>query len=67
MEKNKKYIATKNKEVKHPVKELINNCKALTGYKKEVAVGALFNCKEKEMSKKEFEARIKNFLDRKVK
>jgi hypothetical protein len=50
----------------YPVQDLINACEALTGYKKEVAVGALFNCGKEEMSKKEFEGRIKNFLGRKV-
>lgn len=50
----------------YPVEDLIENCEALTGYKKEVAVGALFNCGKEEMSRKEFEGRIKNFLGRKV-
>lgn len=50
----------------YPVQDLIENCEALTGYKKEVAVGALFNCEKKEMTKKEFQGRIKNFLGKKV-
>lgn len=54
------------KEELYPIQELIENCEALTGYKKEVAVGALFDCSKEEMSKKEFEGRIKNFLVKKV-
>lgn len=54
------------REELYQVKDLIENCKALTGYRKEVAVGALFNCEKAEMSKKEFEGRIKNFLGKKV-
>ncbi|AJD27005.1 hypothetical protein G8E05_06475 [Clostridium botulinum] len=50
----------------YPVQDLIENCEALTGYRKEVAVGALFDCGKEEMTKKEFEGRIKNFLERKV-
>lgn len=50
----------------YPIQDLIDNCEALTGYKKEVAVGALFNCGKEEMSKKEFKGRIENFLGKKV-
>lgn len=51
---------------KYLVEDLIKNCEALTGYRKEIAVGALFDCNETEMTKKEFEGRIKKFLERKV-
>lgn len=51
----------------YPIQDLIENCEALTGYKKEIAVGALFNCEKQEMTKKEFGERIKNFLGKKVK
>ena len=44
----------------------IENCEALTGYKKEIAVGALFNCVETEISTTEFKNIIKDFLNRKV-
>ncbi|MCT4593180.1 MAG: hypothetical protein N4A57_02750 [Anaeromicrobium sp.] len=54
-------------EAKYPIEELIENCEALTGYKKDVAVGALFNCEEKEITKTEFKAKVKSFLKRKVK
>ncbi|MCW6075472.1 hypothetical protein LAV44_09045 [Clostridium sporogenes] len=50
----------------YPVHDLIENCEALTGYRKEVAVGATFNCGKEEMTKKEFEGRIKKFLGKKV-
>lgn len=50
----------------YTVQDLIENCEALTGYKKEVAVGALFNCNKDNMTKKEFKGRIKNFLAKKV-
>ncbi|ACO86770.1 MULTISPECIES: hypothetical protein [Clostridium] len=50
----------------YPVQDLIENCEALTGYRKEVAVGALFDCGKEEMTKKEFEGRIKKFLGKKV-
>lgn len=49
----------------YPIKDLIENCKAL-GYKKEVVAGALFNCEKTEMSKSEFEKTIQNFLGKKV-
>ncbi|BDR81022.1 hypothetical protein [Clostridium tetani] len=54
------------KEELYLIKDLMENCEALTGYRKEVAVGALFNCGKEEMTKKEFEGRIKNFLGKKV-
>lgn len=53
-------------EETYPIKDLIENCEALTGYRKEVAVGATFNCGKEEMTKKEFEGRIKKFLGKKV-
>ncbi|KMJ93084.1 hypothetical protein G8S49_11105 [Clostridium botulinum C] len=52
---------------KYSVQDLIENCEALTGYKKEVAVGALFNSKEDEMSKDDFKKAITNFLKKEVK
>lgn len=50
----------------YSLKDLIENCEALTGYKREVAVGALFNCEKQQITKKEFQGRIKNFLGKKV-
>ena len=54
-------------ENKYPLQDLIENSEALTGYKKEVAVGALSNCSEIELSREEFKKKVKDFLDRKVK
>lgn len=56
-----------NVEVKYSIKDLTENSKALTGHKREVAVGALFNCKENELTKKEFKDLVDKFLKRKVK
>lgn len=47
---------------KYFVQDLIENCEALTGYKKEVAVGALFNSNEDEMTKDDFKKAIKKFF-----
>ncbi|APM37365.1 hypothetical protein [Clostridium kluyveri] len=54
-------------EIKYSVEELIKNSKALTGHKREVAVGALFDCQEKELTKDDFKKAIEVFLKRKVK
>lgn len=54
-------------EVKYSIKDLIENSKILTGHKREVAVGAVLNCKEKELTKKDFKDLIDKFLKRKVK
>lgn len=51
---------------KYPLQDLIENCEALTGYKKEVAVGALFNSQGNEMSKDDFKKAITNFLNKEV-
>lgn len=56
-----------NDTVKYPVDELIENSKALTHFGKEVAVGALFGCEEKELTKDEFTKKIKEFLRKAVK
>lgn len=60
-------VNTSQQEIKYSVEELIKNSKALTGHKREVAVGALFNCKEKELTKDDFKKAIDAFLKRKVK
>lgn len=52
-------------EVKYPLKDFIENSKAL-GYRKEVVAGALFNYSKTELTKTEFEIVIKNFLGKKV-
>lgn len=58
-------LNNKIKEVTYKLEDFIENAKAL-GYKKEVVIGALFNCKKIEMTKSEFEDTIKNFLGKKV-
>lgn len=52
-------------EMKYPIEDFIINAKAL-GYKEEVVSGALFNCKEKELTKTDFEKKVKEFLNRKA-
>lgn len=46
-------------EETYPIKDLIENCEALTGYRKEVAVGATFNCGKEEMTKKNLKEELK--------
>ncbi|AOY77192.1 hypothetical protein [Clostridium formicaceticum] len=58
--------APKPTEHKYPVEELLLNSKAITGYRTEIAAGALFNCKEKEMSKEDFNTKVNQFLKKKV-
>lgn len=52
-------------EDKYPLEDFIANSEAL-GYKKYVVAGALFNCKEKEISKNKFKKLVEDFLGRKV-
>lgn len=68
MEEEQKVTPKKVTKVveKYPLQDLIENCEALTGYKKEVAVGALFNSQENEMSKDDFKKAITNFLNKEV-
>jgi hypothetical protein len=67
MSVNKKTAKTSSPaEHEYPIVELIINCEALTGYKKEVAQGALFDCKKEKMTKKEFQTKVKEFLKKKV-
>jgi hypothetical protein len=58
--------STEKVEAKYPLNDLIDSCKAL-GYKKEIVAGAFFNYKNTEMTRKEFQETIKNFLRKKVK
>lgn len=60
-------ISTKvDNDEKYPIEDFKINCEAL-GYSKEVVAGALFDCKENEITKTEFKKRVTNFLERKVK
>lgn len=52
-------------ETKYPIEDFIKNSEAL-GYRREVVAGALFNLKEKEFTKSEFEKKVKEFLGKKV-
>lgn len=63
----KKKTPVKNAEHKYSIDELILNSKSITGYSSDVAAGALFNCKEKELSKKEFKNKIDEFLKKEAK
>lgn len=56
---------TKIQEPTYSIQEYKDNSKAL-GYSKEVVAGALFNCEKSELTRKEFEILIKNFLGKKV-
>lgn len=51
----------------YPIEDLIGCSYALIGYKREVAVGALFNCDKKEMTKDEFKNYVNAFLNKEVK
>lgn len=63
----KKEIETKpTQEDKFPIEDFVRNCEAL-GYRKEVVAGALFDCKNKELSKTEFKKIVKEFLNKEVK
>lgn len=55
------------KEHSYPIKQLLDNCEAITGHKKEVGIGALFGAKKDKLTKKEFKTKIVEFLQREVK
>lgn len=67
MPKEKERDKTENivQEEKYHIEDFISNAKAL-GYRKEVVIGALFDFKEKEISKAEFEKLIDSFLKKKI-
>ncbi len=58
-------VKVDNIEIKYSLEDFKNKAEAL-GYEREVVAGALFNCKEKQISKIEFENRVKSFLGKKV-
>ncbi|WP_010295884.1 hypothetical protein [Clostridium senegalense] len=58
-------VKTTKVETKYSIEDFLNNCEAL-GYKREVVAGALFNSKEKEFTKSEFQEKVKEFLGKKV-
>lgn len=51
---------------KYKVEVLRQNCKELTGYQQEVADGALFNSRRKEMTIDEFKRLIGRFLKKEI-
>ena len=46
---------------------LIDGCEEITGHKREVAQGALFDYKEERITKNEFIKKINSFLKKEVK
>ncbi|GAA0115736.1 hypothetical protein [Clostridium senegalense] len=58
-------VKTTKIETKYSIEDFINNCEAL-GYRREVVAGALFNSKDKEITRDEFEKKVKEFLGKKV-
>lgn len=58
---------TKVKEFEYDIEQLLKNCEAVTGRKREVGEGALFGTKVDKMTKKEFQDKVKVFLNSKVK
>lgn len=55
------------KDHEYPVEQLLDNCEAITGYKREVGQGALFQFKEETLTKKEFQSKVQAFLKKEVK
>lgn len=57
---------TKKQETKFKLKDLIDSCEVL-GYKNYVVAGAFFNVDlNSELTKKEFDLKVKEFLNRKA-
>lgn len=58
-------VKVDNIEIKYSLEDFKNNAETL-GYEREVVAGALFNCKEKEITKTQFKKLVEEFLKRKV-
>ena len=54
------------KETLYPIIDLIENSLKITGYKSFVAIGALSNCKEKELTKEQFRKIVEDFIKKGV-
>ncbi len=54
------------KDFEYDVEQLLRNCEAITGYKREVGEGALHDTNVEKMTKKEFQDKVKGFLKKKV-
>lgn len=65
MKEDKK--TTKAVEHEYDVKQLLENCESITGYKREVGEGALCGTDVEKMTKSEFQDKVKEFLKRRVK
>lgn len=64
MKEDKK--ATKAVEHEYEIKQLLENCESITGYKKEVGEGALHGVSAEKMTRSEFQGKVKEFLKRRV-
>ena len=49
------------------VEDLMDNCEELTGHKREVSAGALFDYKEERITKDDFIKKVNSFLKKEVK
>ena len=67
MKEEKKTNKTIVKEIKYKTEDLLKNCQELTGAKREVGEGAIFNLDKTELTKKEFQNAIDRFLNKKIK
>lgn len=56
-----------NSDFEYELSELIESCEPITGHKKEVGEGALFNVQKQKMSIEEFKKTIEVFLKKGVK
>lgn len=64
MKEDKK--TTKAVEHEYEIKQLLENCESITGYKREVGEGALHGMNIEKMTKSEFQDKVKGFLKRRV-
>lgn len=67
MSKAKKKETKTTASHEYTIDQLLDNCEAITGYKREVGEGALHGQEVEKMSKEEFEKKVKEFLRRRVK
>ena len=55
------------KEHAYEINQLLENCQAITGERREVGEGAVYGVKETTMTKTQFKKRVEEFLKRGVK
>lgn len=58
---------TKVVNFEYEIDQLLKNCEAITGYKREVGEGAIHGLDVEKMTKTEFQNKVKEFLKRRVK